>query len=96
MEALIQRLSSPAIIFPILLFISHLIYKRLTALSTMPADLPCISKDPSKVSPDVGANLASISSVKDWLELDITRQPDCPTLHLLFKLTMPHSMARRT
>lgn len=70
MEALIQRLSSPAIVFPVLLLlIFYLLYKRLTASSNIPADLPCISKDPSEVSPDIRAKLASMSNVEDWLEL---------------------------
>lgn len=69
MEALIQRLSSPAIALPLLSLVFYSLYKRLTAVSRIPADLPCISKYPSKVSADIRANLASITGVKDWLEL---------------------------
>ena len=69
MEALIQRLSSPAIAVPVLLLLFYYLYKRLTSVSNIPADLPCISKDPSKVSADIRATLASFSSAKDWLEL---------------------------
>lgn len=69
MEALIQRLSSPAIIFSILPLILYLLYKRPNASSNIPTNLPWISKDSSKVSAEISANLASLSSVKDWLEL---------------------------
>ena len=69
METLLQRLSSPTIAIPILLLIVYYLYNRLSAASDLPADLPCISKDPSKVSADIRPNLASFSSAKEWLEL---------------------------
>lgn len=69
MEALLQRLSSPTVALPILFLVIYSIYNRLTAVSSLPAGLPWIGKDSGKIFADTRANLASFSSVRDWLEV---------------------------
>lgn len=73
MDALVQRLPSPAVALPILLLVVYSLYIRLTAVSNIPAGLPWIGKDPSKVLADTRANLASLSSVREWLEVGYSK-----------------------
>lgn len=69
MDALLQCLSSPALALPIIFLVVCSVYNRLTAVSNIPAGLPWIGKDPSKLFANTRANLASFSSVREWLEV---------------------------
>ena len=69
METLLQRLSSPTVALPILFLVVYSVYNRLTTVSNKSACLPWIGKNSSKVFADTRANLASFSSVKEWLEI---------------------------
>lgn len=69
MDALFQLLSNPAVALLILLLVVYSVYNRLTAVSNIPAGIPWIGKDPSKLFADTRANLASFSNVREWLEV---------------------------
>lgn len=68
MDALLQRLSSPAIAIPILAFVVCSVYKRLNAPSIIPQGVPWVGRDSSKLFADTRAFLSSFYGGKEWLE----------------------------
>lgn len=69
MDTLLQRLQSPAVAVPIILFIIYSIYNRLTAVPNIPEGVPWIGKDPSKLFADTRAFLASFGNGREWLRI---------------------------
>ena len=78
MEALLQRLSSPAVSIPILILLTYSLYHRLNAVSKVPEGVPWVGKDPSKLFADTRAFLASFNAVKGWLAVGYAKVPSHP------------------
>ena len=75
MEAVLDRFLNPAIAFPLVLLVSHLIYIRLNAKPDVPPELPWIGRDPSKWFSKTRASLASFSNVRQWLNEGYEKVP---------------------
>ena len=75
METFIQRLSSPVVAFPILLLVIYSVYKRLTAVSNIPAGLPWTGKDTNKWFANTRANLGSFTRCSEYLEAGYNQVP---------------------
>ena len=75
MDAILQRLSNPAVTIPILLLVVCSVYNRLTAQSNIPEGIPWIGKDSSKLFAGTRTLLASFTSVREWLELGYHKVP---------------------
>ena len=75
MDAFTQRLSSPAVVFPVLLLVVYSVYNRLTAVSNIPAGLPWIGKDSSKWFANTRVNLASFTRCREYLEAGYKKVP---------------------
>ena len=68
MDAFLQRLSTPAVAIPFLLFVIYSVYYRLTNVSNIPEGVPWIGKDTSKRFAGTKASIAGFSDVRKWLE----------------------------
>ena len=68
MEAFLQRLSTPSVAIPLLLFIIFSVYNRLTK-HNIPKGVPWIGKDTSKMFAGTRASIAGLKDVKKWLEV---------------------------
>ena len=68
MDAFLQRLSTPAVIIPSLLFVIFSIYNRLTKVE-IPEGVPWIGKDTSKMFAGTRTSVAALKDVKKWLEV---------------------------
>ena len=66
MFALLERLSSPFIYGPLLFLAISWIYSR-NGRVVVPADLPWVGKDSTKLFSETRANLSSFSNVRQWL-----------------------------
>ena len=75
MEAFIQRLSSPAVAFPICLLVIYSVYTRLTSGSNIPAGLPWTGKDSSKWFASTRADLGSFTRFREYLETGYKQVP---------------------
>lgn len=75
MEAFIQRLSSPAVAFPIFLLVIYSVYNRLTAVPNIPTGLPWTGKDSSKWFANTRANLGSFTRCREYLEAGYKQVP---------------------
>ena len=78
MNALLERLSNPAVSIPVLILLTYSLYHRLSAVSRVPEGVPWIGKDSSKLFADTRAFLASFNAVKDWLAVGYDKVPSPP------------------
>ena len=83
MDALLERLSNPIVLLPIAVLILYIIYNRLNAKSRVPAGLPWIGRDASKLFSESRAALSSFRNVRQWLNQGYERVPqfENPKLH---------------
>ena len=78
MDAFLQRLLTPAVATPFLIFVIFSVYDRLTRYN-IPKGVPWIGKDTSKIFAGTRASIAGLKDVKKWLEVGY----DQVYLHLL-------------
>lgn len=67
MDALIERLSNPTVAIIVALLVTYSIYSRLMATAAVPAGVPWIGKDSSKLFAETRATFASFNNVREWL-----------------------------
>jgi hypothetical protein len=66
-NAVMERLSSPFVWTPLLFIIISMLYSRLTARLPLPAELPWIGKNSTKIFAETRAHLTSFNNVRQWL-----------------------------
>jgi hypothetical protein len=67
MDALLDRVSAPAVIASLALFLFYALYASITSKSEVPSDLPWIGKDSSKLFAETRASFSSFGNVRKWL-----------------------------
>lgn len=67
MDVLAERFTNPAVAIPIVVLVLYFVYNRFTAGEAVPAGLPWVGKDPSKLFAETRAALQSFNCVRDWL-----------------------------
>ena len=68
MDDFLERLSTPAVAVPLLLFVLFSVYNRLTTVSNIPERVPWIGKDTSKIFASTRASIAGFNNARKWLE----------------------------
>lgn len=67
METVLDRLTTPAVAIPLLVFSLYTLYTYLTSEPLIPAELPWIGKRSNKLFAETRAHFASFHNVRNWL-----------------------------